>query len=272
MFLSLVQVGGPHLFPPSISNPGLGLHGLVTAKVLLHASDKSFTSVTIYEKGTTLGGVWALDRIYDGLTTNSPLLTYEIPDFPYPKDLRVTGAHASAQSVNAYLHAYAHTYDLEERIKFRTLVQDVSWNPRDSTWLVVGTSDGESFRQSFGYVVVCVGLYHTSLNPFSDDMISKYTGDVFHSSEMGQSWVRAKLATCQRITVVGAGKSALDLAAILAKGQWIPNCASTPKVTLVYRKPHWLSPRKIIRGTVAFERILFSRFVVSYSSGVFWES
>lgn len=58
-----------------------GLHGLVTAKVMLHDSASYFRSVTIFEKNTELGGVWSSNHIYDGLTTNSPLLTYEIPIF-----------------------------------------------------------------------------------------------------------------------------------------------------------------------------------------------
>ena len=237
----------------------------MTAKVLFRTSDQPFSCLTIYEKGSTLGGVWASDRIYEGLTTNSPLLTYEIPDFPYEDHLRVVGAHASAQNVNAYLHSYANVFALRDRIQFRTLVEDVSWDPGDSTWVVSGTSNGEKFRQSFGYVVVCVGLYHTSLNPLNEHMMSRYTGNIVHSSEIGEAHVRGKLATSKRVTVVGAGKSALDLATILAKGQWTPNGGTAPAVTLLYRKPHWLSPRKIARGNVEFEKVLFSRFVVSLS-------
>ena len=237
----------------------------MTAKVLLHASDDPFSCLTIYEKGSTLGGVWASDRIYDGLTTNSPILTYEIPDFPYEDHLRVVGAHASAQNVNAYLHSYVDAFGLRERIQYRTLVEDVSWDPEDSTWVVSGTSNGEEFCQSFGYVVVCVGLYHTSLNPLKEHMTSQYAGNIVHSSEIGEAHVREKIATSRRVTVVGAGKSALDLATIVAKGQWTLNGGVTPAVTLVYRKPHWLSPRKIARGNVEFEKVLFSRFVVSPS-------
>ena len=235
----------------------------MTAKVLSSTSDQAFSSLTIYEKSSTLGGVWASDRIYEGLTTNSPLLTYEIPDFPYEDHLRVVGAHASAQTVNDYFHSYADHFALKDRIRYRTLVEDVSWDPRDSTWVVSGTSSGEKFHQSFGYVVVCVGLYHTSMNPLNEDTMSRYAGNIVHSSEMGDAHVRGKLAASKRVTVVGAGKSAIDLATLLAKGRWNPNRGRTPAVTLLYRKPHWLSPRKIVRGSVEFEKVLFSRFVVS---------
>ncbi len=234
----------------------------MTAKVLLHSSQKSFSSVTIYEKNSALGGVWASNRIYDGLTTNSPLLTYEIPDFPFPKHLRVAGAHASAQDVNSYFQAYADAYSLAERIQYSTLVQDVSWDPESSTWSVKGTLNGAGFRKSFGFLVVCVGLYHTSLDPL-ESMINEFAGDIVHSSEIGEAQKRETLAASKQVIIVGAGKSALDLATILAKGQWTPKESSAPAVTLVYRRPHWISPRKIVRKTVAFEKLLFSRFVVS---------
>ena len=235
----------------------------MTAKVLLHASPKPFTSVTIYEKNSVLGGVWASNRIYNGLTTNSPLLTYEIPDFPFQEHFRVPGVHVSAQNVNSYLHAYADAYSLTDQIQFGTLVQDISWDPGSCVWVVKGTSNQANFRESYGYVVVCVGLYHEGLNPLKESMISQYTGGIFHSSELGEAQLQKKLATSQNLTVVGAGKSALDLATILAKGQWTPNGRSVPAVTLLYRRPHWISPRKIVRKTVAFEKVLFSRFVVS---------
>lgn len=245
----------------------------MTAKVLLTASDEPFASIVIYEKGSGLGGVWASDRIYDGLTTNSPLLTYEMPDFPYPENLRVAGAHVSAQNVNAHLRAYADTYALTERIQYHTLVQEVSWDPGSFTWVVAGTSNGRPFCQSFGYVVVCVGLYHTSLNPLKEPMMSRYNGQIVHSSELGDAHIQAKFAVSRRVAVIGAGKSALDLATILAKGSWTSNGSSAPTVTLVYRKPHWLSPRKIARRSVAFEKVLFSRFIVSSSRGsLFWST
>lgn len=240
---------------------GAGLHGLVTAKVLLHASEKPFSSVTIYERGPELGGVWAASRIYDGLTTNSPLLTYEIPDFPYPPNLRVPGTHASAHDVLSYLHAYADKYAITEQIKFDTDVRDVSWNTGSSTWMVKSTSNGGDICQSFRYVVVCTGLYHTNHNPLKESMISRYTGSVVHSSKIGTKSVRDTLATSNSVAVVGAGKSALDLATILARGHWMTGDWTTSTVTLIYRRPHWLSPRKILRKTTHFEKVLFSRFV-----------
>ena len=235
----------------------------MTAKALLHDSNDFFDSVTIYEKNNRLGGVWSEDRIYEGLTTNSPLLTYEIPEFPYPEKLRSAGGHVAAQDVNRYFHAYAEQFGISKHVQYQTLVEALEWEPESSAWVVQGKTPRGGFQRHFGYIVVCVGLYHTGLIPLAGSQTSSYAGNIWHSSEMGNNDVKNTLANSQEVIVSGAGKSALDISTLLAQGKSTnPNC-EPPNVTLVYRRPHWLSPRKIVRGTVAFEKLLFSRFVVS---------
>ncbi len=237
----------------------------MTAKVLLHNSEHFFTSVKVYEQNSCPGGVWAANKIYDGLTTNSPLLTYEIPDFPYPKDIRSSGVHVRAQDVNAYFNAYARTYDLNKCIQYDTRVLDASWDAENRVWSVSAQSPNGTVKKDFSYIVVCVGLYHQSHEPLGASLRSRYKGNIFHSSDVGNGKVRKALADCSAVTVVGAGKSAIDLATLMAKAKWSESktdAPSAPVVTLVYRRPHWLSPRKILRGTIPFEQVLFSRFVV----------
>lgn len=245
-----------------------GLHGLVTAKVMLHDSASCFRSVTIFEKNTELGGVWSSNHIYKGLTTNSPLLTYEIPDFPYPQRLRSAGAHVSSQDVNTYLNAYAKHNRLVDHIRYQTQVTDISWEASSLTWVVAAVSQGNLIYKRFGYVVICVGLYNTAFSPLNASQTTHYHGKIFHSSQAGDPSVRDALAKSKSVLVAGAGKSALDLATILAKGQWHIEGHGSPHVTLVYRRPHWLSPRKFFRNLIPFEKLLFSRFVVRTDPGL----
>lgn len=245
-----------------------GLHGLITAKVMLHDSASYFRSVTIFEKNTELGGVWSSNHIYDGLTTNSPLLTYEIPDFPYPQRLRSAGAHVSSQDVNIYLNAYAKHNSLVDHIRYQTQVTDISWEAISSTWVVTAASAGKLIYKRFGYVVICVGLYNTKFSPLKASQTIDYHGKIFHSSQAGDASVRDALVKSKSVLVAGAGKSALDLATLLARGQWHIEGHGSPRVTLVYRRPHWLSPRKMVRKWIPFEKLLFSRFVVRTETGL----
>lgn len=229
----------------------------------MHDSGSFFHSVTVFEKNTDLGGVWAQNRIYDGLTTNSPLLTYEIPGFPYPEEMRKTGTHVKAQDVNAYLNAYAERYDLTSRIKYGIDVEDVSWDTGHSRWAVRCTDATKTFTADFSHIVVCTGLYHSSHMPLSKSASSQFNGHIWHSSNISDPEVQHMLGTSEDVVVVGAGKSALDLATRIAQGWWSePKSHVAPAVKLVYRRPHWLAPRKILQRTIPFEKILFSRFVV----------
>ena len=241
----------------------------MTAKVMLHDSASYFRSVTIFEKNTELGGVWSSNHIYDGLTTNSPLLTYEIPDFPYPQRLRSAGAHVSSQDVNTYLNAYAKHNRLVDFIRYQTQVTDISWDAGSLTWIVTAVSAGKLISKRFGFVVICVGLYNTKFNPLPASQTIDYRGKIFHSSQAGDPSVRDALAKSKSVLMAGAGKSALDLATILASGQWHIDGSGSPHITLVYRRPHWLSPRKMVRKLIPFEKLLFSRFVVRTDTSLY---
>ncbi|KAF7960742.1 hypothetical protein EAE96_000415 [Botrytis aclada] len=240
---------------------GAGIYGLITAKALLHDSASFFDSVELLERNEELGGVWANNRIYDGLATNSPLLTYEIPDFPYPDDLRKTGRHVKAEEVNRYLQDYAEQNSLVTRIKFHHHVQEISWDSDQQLWIINGHTSNQSFCLSSTHLVICTGLYHAAHVPtsFQGNNIGDFGGNVWHSSQISNLETRQVLAGSSDIIVVGAGKSAIDLATLLAQGQW--SRADSPAVKLVYRQPHWLSPRRILHNTVAFEKLFFYRFV-----------
>lgn len=209
--------------------------------------------------------MWSSDRIYEGLTTNSPLLTYEIPGFPFPEHVRHSGAHAEAEDVSQYFQSYAERYSVAECIQYQTLVTDLSWDTSCSAWAVKGRLANDEFLAYFDYVVICVGLYHTGFNALTSPQISQFSGYTYHSSEVGKPEVRNDLANSRRVLILGAGKSALDLAAILAKGKW-RNDERNTEVTLLYRRPHWLSPRRMVRRTIPVEKLLFSRFVVRKAS------
>lgn len=239
-----------------------GLYGLVTAKVLLHESNSAFPSVTVFEKQSDLGGVWSQERIYPGLASNSPTLTYEIPGFQYPEKLRKAGSHVEASDVNAYLRAFSDRYHLEKHIKFNSEVTDISWDPKSQRWSIHGFDSGGMFGAKFRYLVVCNGLYHSRNFPAVVNCADGPTPNILHSADVGVPEIRNTLTSSKHTLVVGAGKSAIDLATMLASGNWSTGTEASPQVTLLYQRPHWLSPRAIMGGVIYFERILFSRFLV----------
>ncbi|KAF1996431.1 FAD/NAD(P)-binding domain-containing protein [Amniculicola lignicola CBS 123094] len=245
----------------SVAIIGAGLYGLVTAKVLLRETENAFDSVTVFEKDSDLGGVWSENRIYPGLASNSPALTYEIPGFEYPEHLRAYGSHVKAADIHAYFRAYADHFDIKRHVQLQHLVEDVSWNEKTQRWTVKGKNTSGDFSQSFKFLVVCNGMYHEKNLPAVASDFNGTGPGMHHSADVGSPEVRKALATSDHAVVVGAGKSALDLATMIAKGDWVGKREKTPQVTLLYKKAHWLSPRAMLRESTYFERILFSRFV-----------
>lgn len=51
----------------------LGIHGLVALQTYLHVHPEA--SVLVLDKGSSIGGVWAKDRLYPGLHTNNHFRT-----------------------------------------------------------------------------------------------------------------------------------------------------------------------------------------------------
>jgi cation diffusion facilitator CzcD-associated flavoprotein CzcO len=96
------------------------------------------------------------------------------------------------------------------------------------------------------FVVVCTGTFSEPLVPEIPGS-ERFSGTVVHSSEATDP----ALVVGKRVVVVGAGKSALDCAA------WATEHAQ--RCTLVFRAPHWMSPR-MLPGGIPNDRLVMGRY------------
>lgn len=226
---------------------GAGVAGLVSAKVLKHDG----FDVTVFEKDSTVGGVWAPSRAYPGLRTNNPRETYAFSDFSYPD---ASDEFPTAGQVQAYLEAYAEHFGLEPHLRLSTEVVAVSRRtPRDDgshpgfrVTVRPVEGDGPPESHDFDHVVVCNGVFSKPYVPRLEGR-ERFAGAQVHSSEV----VHAGMLRGRRVVVVGAGKSALDCAAVAAH--------EAASCTLVFRTPYWMLPRYFF-GRVRVDRVLFTRF------------
>jgi dimethylaniline monooxygenase (N-oxide forming) len=225
---------------------GAGVAGLVSAKVL---QDDGF-DVTVFEKASTVGGVWSPSRAYAGLRTNNPRETYAFSDFPHPA---ASDEFPTAGQVYAYLEAYAEHFGVRRRVRLSTEVTSVSRRtsvedgPGAAFRVVTRPAGGTGAPAThlFHRVVVCNGVFsepHMPQVPGSE----RFKGLRLHSSHvMDTNDLRGR-----RVVVVGVGKSALDGATIAA--QQGDSCL------LVYRRPHWVLPRYFF-GRLRVDRVVFTR-------------
>lgn len=104
---------------------------------------------------------------------------------------------------------------------------------------------GKDATQHFDFVVVCAGAFSEPQVPEIDGM-HRFTGQLLHSSRATDP----ALFAGKRVVVVGAGKSALDVAT------WAASHATS--TTLLFRKPHWMIPR-YLPGGIPSDRLLITR-------------
>ena len=83
----------------------IGWAGLVGAKTFLQVHPEA--KAVILDESATLGGTWALERLYPGLKSNNLLGTFEFPDFPMrPDDFPVRQGQHIPGEVCRYLEMH----------------------------------------------------------------------------------------------------------------------------------------------------------------------
>ncbi len=225
---------------------GAGVAGLVSAKVLKHDG----FDVTVFEKDSAIGGVWAKSRAYPGLRSNNPKEAYAFSDFDYPES---ADDFPTAGQIRDYLESYAGHFGLKSHIRLETEVLSVSRQNSDSNDSHPGFrvkvrqqgDPGETEVRDFDFVVICNGVFSEPYVPDIDGR-ERFEGTVLHSSQ----FTEPEMVEGKKVAVVGAGKSALDCAAAAAD--------HAESSTLLFRKPHWMIPRYF--GKTRVDDLLFNRF------------
>ena len=194
---------------------GAGPGGLVAAKYALEAG----FDVTVFEASDDLGGQWHVaaghSGVWPGMHTNTSRAMTAFSDFPAPADHPL---HPAAEQVHAYLHAYASTFGVTERIRLRSPVENVQ-----AGWVV----DGEPFD----HVVVASGRFR---KPSVPDALRQFKGELIHAFD----YPGAEPFRDRQTLVYGNGISGLEIASDLA---------ATTSVVSAFRKPRYVI-QKVVDG------------------------
>lgn len=218
---------------------GAGVAGLSTAKLLLAQG----LNCTVFERGATLGGVWADGYVNFGVQVQKEL--YEFPDWPLPKDI---SDFTPGPVIRNYLEDYAKHFNVWQHIHFKTSVTQIQERNSDKQgWLITVDDNGIRRNQEFDLVVVCIGLYSNTPKIPGFPGRDAFKGEILHNSEFkSRDQLRGK-----KVAVVGFGKSATD--AVLEAA------AVARETTLVFREAHWPLPAKIA-NLLPFKWVMLNRF------------
>ena len=210
---------------------GAGLAGLNTARVFKGLGYE----ISVFEKDTQVGGVWAASRRYPGVSTQDSKSVYALPGFPMPEHYP---EWPSGEQVQAYLDDFADKVDIKRDIQFQTEVVSTRYDSASETWQLTLKDHAEAGQQSqisVDFLFICNGIYSVPSIPKFEgaEEFANNGGAIYHTSQFND----IELAKDKNVVVVGYGKSSCDVA------NAVTSVANS--TTIVARQLTWKVPRMI---------------------------
>ena len=201
---------------------GAGMSGLLTGIRLSEAG----VEFEIVEKNPDVGGTW-FENSYPGcrVDNSNHMYSYSFePNHAWPQ-------HFSPQPVLLkYFQGIADKYDLRQKIRFSTMVEELAWDEARAVWrATLQGPDGKTETLEANVVVTAVGQLNRPRYPDIEGRDS-FAGPAFHSAE----WRHDVDLKGKRVAVIGTGASAY---------QFVPEIApDVAQMTVFQRSPPWALP------------------------------
>jgi cation diffusion facilitator CzcD-associated flavoprotein CzcO len=162
--------------------------------------------LVVLEAESSLGGVWAENRVYPSLMTNNLVGTYEYSDFPMDEETWGVkpGQHIPGKVVHDYLTKYAEKFNVLQKVRFNSKVESVERGKEGGWLLKIGQRPGLILAKK---LIVATGMTSQAFLPTFEGQES-FGLPLFHIKDFLQ---HAKtLETIKTVTILGATKSAWD--------------------------------------------------------------
>ena len=199
---------------------GAGFSGLGVA----HALKRDGIAFDLVEATGAAGGNWS-HGVYDSSHLISSKRSTAYQEYPMPKEW---ATFAPRENMREYFNSYADHFGLREHLELEKEVarlEPVGPDGRDG-W-TVDFVDGE--QRTYDAVVVANGH---DWSPHVPTYPGEFTGEQLHSKE----YFRPIDVKGERVLVVGAGNSAVDIAVELS---------ATREVDVSMRRTYWFLPKTI---------------------------
>ncbi|KAJ5092647.1 hypothetical protein NUU61_007517 [Penicillium alfredii] len=237
---------------------GAGWSGLAAVKTYHEVNPA--TRVLLLEAGSSVGGVWAKDRLYKGLKSNNMLGTYEFSDFPVDEATFGVhpGQHMPGEVIQRYMEAYTRHFGFAGCIRLNHRVESARHN-LNGTWQLSVLHDNERFNIEAKQMIVATGITSQPYLPTFEGQ-ENFGTPLFHCRDLLQHEAEV-LEPGQRATIFGGTKSAWD--AVYA-------CATTGmQVDWVIREsghgPCWMAPPYVTPLKKWLEKLVTTRFLTWFS-------
>lgn len=240
---------------------GAGIHGLSMLKAYRDVHPNA--SIVVLDKGNSIGGVWAKDRLYPGLHTNNHFNTFEFSDLKMStQGYNPARDHIPGEHVNEYLQQYAKEFGLHKYIRPGSRVIS-AFDEGEDGWMVSIEQNYEGKQRRYHLratkMVVATGLTSEPFVPTIDGE-DDFGAPIYHTSQL----VKAEdgLGTFKKVAILSGAKFSWDIACAYASAgvqvDWViresghgpcwmmPNNVTPlkidPALLLQTRLMTWLSP------------------------------
>ncbi|KAK4167011.1 hypothetical protein QBC43DRAFT_286406 [Cladorrhinum sp. PSN259] len=188
---------------------GGGLAG-INAGILLPAKVPNINLI-IYEKNDDFGGTW-LENVYPGVRCDIPSHVYQ-STFEPKTDW--SDQFAPGAEIRDYWQSVARKYDVHRFARFRTRVDDLTWDAANSVWQIKLTdlSTNTTKTETADFVLTAIGRFNAWKLPSYPGIDTVYKGVLSHASHWDDSFD----PTGKRVAVIGNGASGIQLVANLQK-------------------------------------------------------
>lgn len=170
-------------------------------------------SLAIFDKASSIGGVWAEERLYDGLRTNNLKGTYEYLDYPMSPEIFGVkpGEYMPGEVMHKYLTSYAEAFGIKEKIRLRhTLLEAEHQGGKDGGWVLsVECPTGDIKKVLARKMVLATGLTSEAFLPDFKGQ-EEFGAPLFHSKELKKYEETLSKERTKVVTVLGGTKSAWD--------------------------------------------------------------
>ncbi|KAF9924472.1 hypothetical protein FBU30_005570 [Linnemannia zychae] len=190
---------------PKIAIIGAGISGLCAAIQLQR--ELQLMTYTVYELEADIGGTWH-SNTYLGCQTDAPAHIYSYsfaPNYDFSKKF------AKQPEILAYLQKTAKTFNIYDKIRFKTRVMSMQWHEGLQKWILhwVKGETGEEGRDEVDIVMHATGVLRL---PNIPKEYEKFKGEIFHSAR----WNHSVDLTDKRVAVVGISASGVQIVPAIA--------------------------------------------------------
>ncbi|KAF4224523.1 hypothetical protein CNMCM8980_007525 [Aspergillus fumigatiaffinis] len=199
---------------------GAGWCGLVAAKTYLQACPDA--QVLIVDGDSSIGGTWSKERLYPHLVAEAHHGLFEFSDLPMSGNSVLPDGRIPSAAVHAYLVEYATKYNLIERIRLNTWIENVRREPRaladDNSLHWTLTAAGSQEQLQTKKIIITTGLTSEPLIPSLPGR-EEFEGEVLHSKALGHPRTVDRISdpSVRHVVVYGGSKSAFDAVYLLLR-------------------------------------------------------